>query len=443
MKYYLWILGCAMNYSDAERISAVLESLGYEKTEVENESDLILTIACSVRQTAIDRIYGKSKVWQKLKTKNQNLKTVLTGCVLEKDRKKMTEVFDVIFEIDELAKLPGLLGAELAPEKKSILGKSGEYLGIAPVYDSKFRALVPIMTGCNNFCSYCAVPYTRGREKSRPVEEIYLEVSDLVKKGFKEITLLGQNVNSYQFGFVDLLKRLDEIDGDYRIYFYSNHPKDMSDELIEIMPKLKHFPPYIHLPLQSGDDEILKRMNRHYTVEQYLGLVSKIRKAMPDVTLTTDVIVGFPGETEEQFEKTMEVARIAKYDMIFIGQYSPRPGTLSSKLEDDIPKAVKKDREKVLTNLLAEILKETNQKLVGTTQKVLIDEQKGDMLYGRTEGYKVVEIENRDYPERAKQVEGSPASKDKTDLVGRFCDVQVKKAASWKLSGELFFTTTD
>lgn len=428
MKYFLWVLGCAMNYSDAERIKTILNLLGYQKTEKEEEADLIITVACSVRQTAIDRIYGKVKSWRKLKKDNPKLITILTGCVLKKDLNKMADIFDVIFEIEELGKLPGLLGEKLTPEKTEVLGKSGEYLGIIPSYESKFRAYVPIMTGCNNFCSYCAVPHTRGREKSRPKEEILKESQNLIKKGFKEITFLGQNVNSYgqdfekeakgsQF-FIELLKELDEIEGEWRGYFYSNHPKDMSDDLIALIPILKHFPAYIHLPLQSGSNRIIKEMNRHYTKDQYLALVGKIRGAMPEVTLTTDIMVGYPGEEEKDFRETADVMEKAKFDMAFTAQYSPRPGTKSAKDPDSVPKAEKKKREKILIDILAGTAKENNQRLVGKKLRVLIDGKKSDKYYGRTEGYKVVEIET-----------------DQPMKVGQFCDVEIESAGAWKLTG--------
>jgi tRNA-2-methylthio-N6-dimethylallyladenosine synthase len=418
MKYYFWVLGCAMNYSDAERIATVLSILGYEKTEVEEEADLIVTIACSVRQHAIDRIYGKAKDWQRRKAKNPTFKTVLTGCVLEKDRAKMAKVFDLIFEIEDLGKLPGLLGEAVAEDKVEEMGRSGEYLGIAPAYESSFRAYVPIMTGCNNFCTYCAVPYTRGREKSRSQKEIILEVSGLVEKGFKEITLLGQNVNSYEFGFVELLAEIDKIPGDYRVYFYSNHPKDMSEGLINLMPTLKHFPAYIHLPLQSGNDEIIRAMNRHYSKESYLELVEKIRTAMPEVALTTDIIVGFPGEGESELADTVEVMEAAKFDMAFLAQYSSRPGTKAAKLEDDVNKEEKKRREKILLDVLSKTAKENNERLVGTPQKVLVDGEKNGKYFGRTAGYKVVEIKT-----------------DQALELGQFIDVEVKSATAWKLLG--------
>jgi tRNA-2-methylthio-N6-dimethylallyladenosine synthase len=410
-----------MNHSDAERIASVLDSLGYEKTEKESEADLFITIACSVRQHAIDRIYGKAREFKEFKARNPKFKTILSGCILEKDRKKLANIFDIIFEIKDVEMLAEMLGNILGETETEKLGKSGEYLSIVPHYESTFRAFVPISTGCNNFCTYCAVPYTRGREKSRPMDEIIEEVKYLVKSGYKEITLLGQNVNSYgqdlepnlNNDFVQLLLKIDKIKGDFRVYFYSNHPKDFSDKLIETLVHLTHFPHYIHLPLQSGNDEIIKKMNRHYAKKQYLNLVEKIRYAMPDVVLTTDIIVGFPTESLEQFQDTVEVMEKAKFDMAFIAQYSSRPGTVSAKMIDDVPEGEKKKREDILQKILAVTAVEKNQKLIGTTQKVLIDGIKGEKYYGRTTGYKVVEI--------------------KTDQVlkpGQFIDVKIKKATA-------------
>jgi tRNA-2-methylthio-N6-dimethylallyladenosine synthase len=311
-----------------------------------------------------------------------------------------------------------------------------EYLSVKPVYESSFRAYVPISTGCDNFCTYCAVPYTRGREKSRSEKEILTEVRDLVKRGFKEITLLGQNVNSYgqdikNATFVQLIKKIDKIPGDFRVYFYSNHPKDMSDILIDTLSKLKHFPRYIHLPLQSGNDVILKKMNRHYTQKQYLELVSKIKKAMPNVTLTTDIIVGFPGETEKEFADTIDVMEKAGYDMAFLAQYSPRPETVAAKLPDNVSKAEKVRREKILQQLLAKTVLENNKKLVGETVQVLIDEEKparttdgNGKLYGRTEGYKVVEIPKGTVPFEKQSLK-----------IGQFVNIKITKSGSWKLIG--------
>ncbi|MDD5692876.1 MAG: tRNA (N6-isopentenyl adenosine(37)-C2)-methylthiotransferase MiaB [Patescibacteria group bacterium] len=454
MKYYFWILGCAMNYSDAERISALFDSFGFQKTENEKEADIVCVIACSVRQHAVDRIYGKVKGWNETK-KHRQLRTVLSGCVLEGDRKKFEKIFDFIFEVKDISKLTKYIEDMSLRAERSNLKRSpqvsdsyddkiegyGDYLNIHPKYQSPIRAYVPISTGCDNFCTYCAVPYTRGREKSRPIEEIIAEIRDLVKKGCKEITLLGQNVNSYgndyssnnreksdspqpafsnNNKFIELIKIIDQIPGKYRVYFYSNHPKDISDELITVLPTLKHFPHYLHLPLQSGNDEILKEMNRHYTQEKYLGLVKKIRQALPDVLLTTDIIVGFPGESKEQFWDTLKVVKKARFEMIFLAQFSPRPGTKAAKMVDDVSKAEKKNRETLVNETLTKIVLENNEKLIGTTQEILVDEAKKDKLYGRTKGYKVVEIK-----------------KSPTVKIGDFINVKIESATAWKLFGKI------
>lgn len=404
-----------MNYSDAERITTVLDLLGYKKTEKESEADIIITVACSVRQHAIDRIYGAIKKWERMRRKKP-LVTLLSGCVLPADKKKMSEAFDYIFTIDEIGKLPEMLKGDATLGKENI----SDYLSIHPKYDSNFQAYVPIMTGCNNFCSYCAVPYTRGREKSRPKKEILGEIKELVERGYKEITLLGQNVNSYEYGFSKLLGEIDRIKGDYRVYFYSNHPKDMGDELINTIAGLKHFPKYIHLPLQAGNNNVLKKMNRHYTKESYLELVGKIRKAMPEVVLTTDVMVGFPGEGRKEFQDTASVMEKAEFDMAFLAQYSPRPGTVSSKTPDSISKTEKARREKALTTLLGKTAQKHNILLIRKAVRVLVDGEKNGKWYGRTDGYKVVEIKT-----------------DRTLKLGQFITVKIEKTGPWKLIGTI------
>lgn len=425
MKYYFWILGCAMNYSDAERISAVFDSMGFTKTDQEKDADIVCVIACSVRQHAIDRIFGKVKEWNETKQKRQ-LITILSGCVLEKDQQKMKKVFDIMFEIKELGSL-SLLLSDYFPSNQDNQKIPNQYLSVSPNYMSSFRAFVPISTGCDNYCSYCAVPYTRGREISRPFEEIIEEIEKLIKKGYKEVTLVGQNVNSYgndlnnsKNNFINLIKRIDTIPGRFRVYFYSNHPKDISNELIDILPSLTHFPSYLHLPLQSGNNEILKAMNRHYTKSQYLTLVKKIRAKAPTILLTTDIIVGFPGETRNQFLDTLDVVKKARIEMAFIAQYSPRPGTRSAKLEDDVSKKEKKDRELLVNKILTMTVLEANQKLIGTTQETLIDEDKKDKFYGRTRSYKVVEIK-----------------KSPTIKIGDFVKVKIESASAWKLTGNI------
>jgi len=415
-----------MNYADAERVAAVLDKLGYKKGAFEKEADLIVVVACSVRQSAVNRIYGKIEQWQKIKNKRK-LITILTGCVLPGDQKKMEPYFDIIFNIKDLNKLPLMLKSPL--KNQSLCLTPSEYLCLSPKYSSAYTAYVPIMTGCDNFCSYCVVPYLRGREYSRPQQEIVAEVKKLVKKGYKEIVLLGQNVDSYGHKkgkvyadnkpFIKLLRAIDVLPGHFWLRFISNHPKDMTEDLIKIIPKLKKVNPYIHLPLQAGDNQILKKMNRPYTASQYLKIVSLIRKNIPGVALTTDIIAGFPGETNEQFQNTLKLAKQAKFDMAYLAQYSPRPNTAAYKLKDDVSKEEKRKREFALNEVIKKTALFNNKKLVNSIQEILVDRQKGNFYYGRTKTYKVVKLESA------------------KNLIGQFIKVKITKAESWKLIGEL------
>ncbi len=413
MKYYFFIIGCAMNYSDAERLAAELEAAGWEKARSEEEADLLVAVSCSVRQSAVDRIYDRGRKWAGQSDK----KTALTGCVLDSDRRKLRKKFDYVFDISEMEAFV----REVSLKKKKKTPQS-DYLLIRPRYESSFRAYVPIMTGCDNFCSYCAVPYVRGRERSRPKAAVVSEVRDLVKERYKEITLLGQNVNSYEApgGFVGLLREIDGIEGDFWAYFYSNHPKDVSGELLETLPKLKHFSAYFHLPLQSGSDGVLKKMNRRYTQKDYHRLVERIREALPSVALTTDVMVGFCGETEEQFKETEKVMKEIAFDMAFISRYSPRPGTAGAKEPDTVSGEEKKRRQKKLQKILTRTSLENNRKLKGKTVRVLVDSEKGGKYYGRTDSRKVVAIKT-----------------DRLLEIGRFYEVRIEKAEAWKLTATL------
>ena len=331
-----------MNVSDSERIASVLEKSGLKASKTIDGADFIIVNMCSVRQNAVNRVYG---LFQKnLKSKCK----ILTGCVLKKDEKKFLEFFDYIINIKDISKLPDILNL------KNKL-KTGNYLEILPNYGNKSSAWVPIMTGCNNFCSYCVVPYTRGREISRPAKKIISEIKNLVKNGYKEIWLLGQNVNSYKSGkinFPKLLKMVNNISGDFKLNFLTSHPKDFSGELIKTMKECKKLSKRLNLPIQSGDDEILKKMNRPYTVKQYKNLVKKIRKTIPDISLSTDVIVGFPKETIKQFKNTVKVFKEIGFDAAFINKYSPRHGTAAAKRKDNISWQEKKRREKILMNLI-------------------------------------------------------------------------------------------
>jgi len=424
MKYHLFILGCQMNYADAERVATVLNKTGYEKTDLEKEAGLIVVVACSVRQSAIDRIYGKIDQWRSMK-KKKKLVTILTGCVLPYDQKKMKKYFDFIINIKDIGKLPSLL----KPLTQSPFKLSPDYLCVLPQYRSTYTAFVPIMTGCDNFCTYCAVPYTRGREYSRPQKQIIDEIKKLVKQGYKEIILLGQNVNSYGHKkgkiyidnkpFISLLKAINAVPGKFWLRFISNHPKDMTEDLIKIIPKLKKITPYIHLPLQAGDDQILKKMNRPYTTKQYLKMVDLIRKNIPGVAITTDIIVGFPGETKEQFKNTLKVAEKVQYDMAYLAQYSLRPGTPAAKLKDDVQKKEKKRREFILNEVIKKTALKNNKKLLNTTQEILVDGQKSGYYYGRTSNYKVVKFNS---------------SKNQ---IGQFIKGKIIKAEPWKLEAKI------
>ncbi len=331
-KYFIKTFGCQQNESDSERIEAALEKQAYKKTDKLAKADLIVVNACSVRQSAIDRIFGLKQKFKKLKTTNCKLRTILTGCILESDKKKFEEYFDEVLSI------------------KEFLGKN--YLsGLKPKCKFIKSAFVPIMTGCDNFCTYCVVPHTRGREVSRPIQEIIKEVKRLIEKGYKEIILLGQNVNSYQYGFAELLKQINSLSGDFVIKFLTNHPKDMSDKLIDMIAKCNKVAKEIHLPVQSGDDTILKKMNRGYTIKQYKNLVEKIRKKIPNVKLSTDVIVGFPGETKKQFQNTVKLFKEINYDLAYVNKYSPRAATAAYKLEDNVPLNEKKKRWNILNEI--------------------------------------------------------------------------------------------
>lgn len=333
-KYYLKVFGCQMNESDSQRIASFLEQQRYQNTDKMENADLIVVAACSVRQSAIDRIFGLNRKFKKLKAKK-----ILTGCVIKSDKPKFLKFFDEVLSINEL------------------LGKN--YLELQPKHGNSKSAYVPIMTGCDNFCTYCAVPYTRGRETSRPVKNIVNEIKTLIKRGFREIILLGQNVNSYKDGkinFPKLLRFVSDVSGDFTIKFMTSHPKDFSDELINVIAESPKISREIHLPVQSGDNIILEKMNRKYTHEHYVDLINKIKNKIPEARFTTDVIVGFPGETKKQFEGTVKLFKEINFDLAYINKYSTRQGTVAAKFKDDVPLAEKKRRWEILKELV-------NQKL--------------------------------------------------------------------------------
>lgn len=416
-----------MNYSDGERLTTALKKLGYSETKEESKADLIAIVACSVKQAAVDKIHSKLYEWR-LKKEARPLITILSGCVLEADRKKLAHQFDLFIDIKKLENLAHDL-AKLHPEQKLALP---DFFDITPSYGSNYRAYVPIMTGCNKFCSYCAVPYTRGRETSRPSKNIIAEVKKLLNNGYKEIVLLGQNVNSYgldkkgrEIDFPELLKKIDDLKNHFWLKFLTSHPYDMSDKLIETMSKCKNLNDYLHLPVQSGSDKILKKMNRHYTVAQYKKLIKKIKKVMPSITLSTDIIVGFCGETDKDFKNTKKLIKDANFNLMYISQYSGRAGTIAHKmLKDNVAKKIKKQRWQAVNEQLSQQSLDFNKKLIGQSKETLIDLVKKDqgkyLNIGKLSNYLPVHIKS-----------------NKPLKVGQFYKVKITEALYWGVKAKL------
>jgi len=319
MKYYLDTYGCQYNEWDSIRLSFALKKLDFVES-TEKEADLIFVMLCSVRQTAVDRPMGKMKNWKEKKV-------VISGCVLESDARKFAAKGAIIWQTKDILELIKILNLTVSEAEIGLLLESGEV-------NTNY---IPIMRGCNNFCSYCAVPYTRGKEESRNFEEVMENAKKIIGAGHKEVWLLGQNVNSYKYNFAKLLESINDFPGDFLIYFTSNHPKDMSDQIIKTIAKLPKVAKQIHLPLQSGSDKILNAMNRPYTIKQYMNLIEKIKTTIPNVEISTDVIIGFPGETEEDFMETVGVLNKVGYKSVYINKYSPRSGTKAFPLGDPIP----------------------------------------------------------------------------------------------------------
>lgn len=443
-RYFIKTLGCQMNIADSERIASILENLGFEKNNSFKNSNLLIFNTCSVRQSAEDRIFGLNNKMKQIKENNPKAKIILTGCMMHyslKELKRKLPYVDKFLNIKELTKLPKIL--KLKPKIKIRLK---DYLSINPKNFSKITAFVPISFGCNNFCTYCIVPFSRGQEYSRPTKEILKEVKNHIKNGAKEIWLLGQNVNSYGIEektiwanktlkkekpkikkgcvtFANLLRLINKIPGKFWIRFTSPHPKDFSNDLIKAIKECKKVTPYLNLPIQSGNNEILKKMNRQYTIEQYKKLVEKIRKAIPNISLSTDIIVGFPTETKKQFNDTLKILKEINFDMAYIAKYSPRPKTYAYQfLKDNIPMKEKNRRWKKLTNLLKKITLAKNKKFIGKKVEVLIENFKKGYLLGKTNTFKTVKIKN---------------GKDSKKLIGEFKKVKIVKAFDFGLEGKL------
>ena len=432
-KYMIMTFGCQLNENDSEKIAGMVENLGYEKTDDLSKCDLVVFNTCCVRENAEERLFGKIGEIKKLKEERGTI-IAIGGCMMQEEHilekiKKSYKYIDLVFGTHTLNKFEEDLKKIIEEKKKirDVIDIDGEVIEGLPIKrNDKFKASVSIMYGCNNFCSYCIVPYVRGRERSRKKEDILKEVESLAKEGYKEITLLGQNVNSYDGGdgykFSNLLYDVCKIEGIERIRFISPHPKDFTDDVIKAIKDNKKISRIVHLPLQSGSTKVLKEMNRKYTKEQYLALAEKMRKEIPDILFSTDIIVGFPGETEEDFENTLDVVRRINYEQIFMFIYSRRVGTVADKMENQIPEEIKHKRFERLKKLYDDNVSKNNEKFIGKVEKILVDgESKNNenMFTGRNDANKVIIFE------------GSK------DLIGKMINVKITEEHKWYLKGEV------
>lgn len=469
LKYHIQTFGCQMNYSDTERVASVLEKSGYQKAEQLDEVDLFIFNTCSIKQKGEDRVYGIIKNIGLQKKSNPRLMIGITGCMVRQTSSRNSDwekqdtliknlkPLDFVFRITDTHKLAEVL-AEAEPTlelpEQTYLDQQSrlDYLKVKPEYVTKFQAFVPIQIGCDKYCTYCIVPYSRGREQSRKMEEIVAECRQLVENGCKEITLVGQTVNSYGLSdldkknglfdyyhqitngakplapFIKLLHELNALSelGLSRLRYTSPHPKDLSDELIDAHANLQVLCPYIHLPVQAGDNQVLAKMNRKYTVEEYRERVAKLLQAVPDCVITTDLIVGFCGETEEQFQNTVKLFEEIKWDQAYISRYSERQGTVAGNyFKDDIPAEVKAQRWHTINNLLKKISREKHQKYLGRQLEVLIERFNpiSKEAEGRSREMKVVQI----------PVDSTVGQ----SLVGQIRQIKIIEAKDWVLKGEL------
>ncbi|QQY80662.1 tRNA-2-methylthio-N6-dimethylallyladenosine synthase [Keratinibaculum paraultunense] len=435
-KYTIVTYGCQMNEHDSEKISWLLENMGYVWTDQKEESDLIIYNTCLVRESAELKVYGQLGALKELKRQKPDLIIGVCGCMMQRESirniilSKHKHV-DIIFGTNNIHKLPQLINryeqtgntvVDIIEDSREIV----EDIDANRMY--AYKAFVNIMYGCNNFCTYCIVPYTRGREKSREPKNIIKEIQQLAKKGYKEVTLLGQNVNSYgktlnyDYSFAKLLEEINKINGIERIRFMTSHPKDLSDELIEAMASLDKVCEHLHLPVQSGSNKILKAMNRKYTREEYLLLIDKIREAIPNISISTDIIVGFPGETEEDFEDTLELVKQVRYDSAFTFLYSIREGTVAANMPNQVPDEIKHERFQKLLDIMYPIFYEKNLKYKDKVVEVLVEEvSKNDpnMLTGRTRTGKLVHF------------------KGNKELIGKLVNVKINKVKTFTLEGFL------
>ncbi len=433
LRYSILTMGCQLNENDSEKLCGMIEKMGYTKIEDAKQSDLVVMNTCCVRENAEDKLFGKLGELKKVK-EEKGIIIAIGGCMMQEKHiqdklRKSYPYFDIIFGTHTLHKFPEDLYNALNEKRRieDIIDVDGRVYEDIPIKrNDDLKASVTIMYGCNNFCSYCIVPYVRGRERSRRPDNIIEEVKNLANHGYKEITLLGQNVNSYDGGenynFANLLRDVNKIDGINRIRFVSPHPKDFTDDVIKAIKECEKVCKIIHLPLQSGSTKVLKIMNRKYSKEQYLELAKKIKKEIPEVVFSTDIIVGFPGETEEDFEDTLDVVRQIKYEQVYMFIYSRRVGTPGDKMENQVPEDIKHKRFDRLKALVEEQTSENNDKYIGTVQKVLVEgtsKTNDEKLTGRTDSNKVVIFE------------GSK------DLIGKIINVKVVRNGLWYLQGEI------
>lgn len=434
-KAYVRSFGCQLNISDGEKIKGLLKSMGCILTDDENDADIIILNTCAVRENAEDRVFGIVGSMKKLKELKPSLIIGISGCmtaqehIAEKIKKSYPQV-DFVVGTSALSSIPRLLSECLKGQKFGV--DISEYDDFSQetvqVRDSSFKASVPIMFGCNNFCTYCIVPYVRGRERSRRQEDIVSEVKKLVRNGYKEIMLLGQNVNSYgndlgeKNAFPKLLRELDRIEGDFIIRFMSSHPKDATKELIDTIFECDKVAKHLHLPLQSGSSDVLHRMNRRYTAEKYLETVDYIRSKDPDFSLTTDLIVGFPNETDKDFDATLDIIKRVKYDNIYSFIYSKRSGTRAAEMDDATTDDVKSQRMRQLLEVQREISSENYRRFVGRKMRVLVDDiskKREGYVTGKSNEFIIVEFEG-----------------DKS-LIGQFADVEITDAMNWAVLGRM------
>ena len=431
-KYYIKTYGCQMNVHDSEEIKALLEKIGYEETNEMEVSDLIILNTCAVRENAHDKVFGFLGRCKHLKKEKPNAIIGLCGCMAQEETvvneiQEKHKYIDIVFGTHNINELPKMLLEKQSKLNIQVYSKEGDVIEVGNLYkrDSKYSAWVNIMYGCDKFCTYCIVPYTRGKQRSRKSIDILNEIKELKENGYKEITLLGQNVNAYgkdlenEISFNELLEQVSEI-GIERIRFVTSHPWDFTDEMIDTIATYENIMPYIHLPLQSGSDRILKLMGRRYTSEEYINLYKKIKEKIPNVAITTDIIVGFPNETKEDFEDTLKVVNECKYDGAFTFIYSPRENTPASLMEDKVSLREKNERLQILNEAVNKYSLDNNKKLIGNIEKVLlteISEKDENKLCGYTESMKLVNV------------------KCEKDLIGTIQNVKITDAKSFSLDG--------